>query len=201
MNNQHIEASDELLNAVKKLIAKARKSEWILDVMVKEIEGFLYGNLLKNIFENLLDDNNKDDLYKDFGIDDREITKIRQNPNIIDFMADENPKGTEKEYKEFKKLIPRILSPKISTFIESFEKACLLDESKKEVEKLKKEVVSVSELSNKLANNIKVGFHRDDGAFTDLEQSKKEYFSKYSRKQLQDIERQSPGTVPKDLLK
>lgn len=200
MSNQHIETSDELLNVIKGLISEARKNKFILEVMVEEIEEFLYGNLFRNIFENLLDDNNKDDLYKNFGIEDREISKIRQNPNVIDFLAEENPKSNSSEYEEFKNLIPRILSSKISDFIESFERACLLDECKKEIEKLKKDVVSVSELGNKLTGNIKVGFQKDEGISADLEQSKREYFSKYSREQLLDIERQSPGTVPKELL-
>ena len=64
MKNQQIETSDELLNIIKGLIAEARKNEFVLDSMVEEVEGFLYGNLLQNIFNNLLDDNNKNDLYK-----------------------------------------------------------------------------------------------------------------------------------------
>jgi hypothetical protein len=200
MKNQQIETSSELLNVIRGLIVEAKKNEFILDVMVEKIEEFLYGNLLQNIFKNLLDDNNKDDLYKDFGVNDKEITKIRQNPNIADFLTSENPKGTDSEYNEFKNSASRILSPQISAFIESFEKACLLDECKNEIDKLRKESMSASELSNKLVNNIKMGFQRDNGTFSALDQSKKEYFSKYSREQLLDIERQSPGTVPKELF-
>ena len=159
MNNKKIRIDNQLLNAVKRLIAQARESEFILDIAVDEIENLLYGNLVRNLLSTLLDSNQKEDLYKEFGIDDKDVTKVKDSKYFKTLLGKDVLKVADKdEYTRFKRVISERISPKVSSFIESFEEALQLKECEKEIREIRKDTVTADEIATKMADNIERGF-------------------------------------------
>lgn len=192
LTKKQIEINSELLNIIKVFCEKAKKNELITIDIVDIIEGFLYGNIVKNILKNLLDENNKKSLYEEFSIAEEEISKVRLYPSLIEFTKDENPKGTIEEYLKFKEILSTVISPKMNNFILDFEGSVLLENCEKELNELKKLCTTEETLVENVKDSLKVGFIDKDNNFSELNDSKFKYFNKYSDEQLDEIYEASP---------
>lgn len=192
MKKSKVEPSKEFFNNIKVLCEKAKEAEFLTMEMIATIEDFLYGNMVKNILKNLLDENNKKALYEEFNIGEEEIARVRLYPAFLEFSKDENPKGTTKDYLKFKEILSTVISPKINDFITYFEEAILLEDCEKELTELKKLCVTEDALVKKVEDSLKVGFTDAAGNFSDLNNTKFRYFSKYSDEQLDEIYKASP---------
>lgn len=192
MKKSKVEPSKEFFDNIKVLCEKAKKAEFLTTEMIVIIEDFLYGNMVKNILKNLLDENNKKALYEEFNIGEEEITKVRLYPTLLEFSKDENPKGTIDDYIKFKAMLSTAISPKINDFITYFEETILLKDCAKELTELKKLCTTEETLVEKIEDSLKVGFTDTAGNFSDLNSSKFRYFNKYSDEQLDEIYKASP---------
>lgn len=192
MEKKQIESNNELFNNIKVLCEEAKKSKFLVMRMIITIEDFLYGNMVKNILKNLLDENNKKALYEEFNIVEEEISKVRLYPSLLEFSKDENPKGTIKDYLKFKEILSTVISPKMNDFIVYFEDSVFLKDCEKEVTELKKLCTTEETLAENVKDSLKVGFIGKDGNFSELNDSKFNYFNKYTDKQLDEIYEVSP---------
>lgn len=192
MNKQQAETNRELLEAVISLCNEAKRVDYLLEGMVASIEEFLYGNIVKNLLRTLLDKSNSQELKEKFGIGEEDISKIRLSPSLVAFTTDEDPKGNTQDYAKFKEMMATGISSTIVDFIKYFENSVLLDECEKEIAELRKLVTTEEELAEKIQNSIQVGFTDNDGNFTSLNDSKFNYFNKYSDEELDEIYEASP---------
>lgn len=191
MDKQQTQTNSDLLKGVRLLCNKAKQAGFIEDSVISTIEDFTYGNIVKNLLRTLLDEDNSKELKEVFGINKDDISKIRLSPSLVAFTTDENPKGNSQDYKKFKEMMTLRISSKIIDFIQYFEDYALLNECEKEIAELKKHVLTEEDLVDNAQGSIQVGFS-SGGSFTSLNDSKFNYFNKYSDEQLDEIYETSP---------
>jgi len=171
------------------------------------IENFYLGNAGRNLIKNLIAEENKKQLYREYGIEAEDIKKIKQSQSIMELTEDENPKITPGNYRELKEDVLIIcFGLKMKNFINDYEQIILFDEIVKEHKDFKKWVKSqlekLTENKDELTKHIKIsaGFTGKDGNFKDLQKSSYDYFSKYSDEQLNGIYEQTSSQSNKDAI-
>ncbi len=192
MKAKKIEKNRELLGAITNLCIEANKIEILSEVHIAYIENLLYGNIVKNLLGTLLDESKSQELEEDFGISQKDILKIRLTPSLVAFTTDENPKGTLQEYEIFKKILGNAINLKVVDFINYFEEAVLLKDCETQIAELKKSMLTEEKLAEKIQGSIQVGSFDSSGNFKNMNDSKFNYFNKYSDEQLDDIYEKSP---------
>jgi hypothetical protein len=204
--------STELLDAVRKNVNVIIKkinginltndapAELILELnnnirgTVVMLEKYLYNGVMSGITSTIHNDNNARVLCKKFGVNSEELKILRENKYVVNpelYNKEELSAPLVKEtYNSIKKDIIKETTPRALKIIEYIEKTVLLDECEAEIDKLKSRLAEVdidAEIENLIDNSISVGFTNAEGNFENLENSRLNYFGKYSDEQLDEI--------------